>query len=120
MGRKPQLQPPMLPYLGPFLTDLAFIEQGNSNLLPGTEVRPRSSPVIRRAWAVGMGGSQRYKTRLHSPRALPYGGRRGDELRACSSSTFTSVACCRRWCATFSSTSSFLTALTRPSLCSRP
>jgi len=35
-----QIAPPALPYPGLFLTDLAFIDSGNSDLLPGTEVRP--------------------------------------------------------------------------------
>ena len=33
-----QIRPPALPYLGLFLTDMAFIDQGNSDLLPGTEL----------------------------------------------------------------------------------
>lgn len=34
-----KIQPPALPYLGVYLTDMTFVDQGNPDLLTGTQVR---------------------------------------------------------------------------------
>jgi len=33
-----KVQPPALPYLGVYLTDMIFVDQGNSDTLPGTVI----------------------------------------------------------------------------------